>query len=71
MNVQVNKCCFLFCLDSNSYNCICNEKYVGNKCQYKLDYCFLNKPCGPYGECIILENEEYMCSCQQGFTGKK
>ncbi|CAD5234633.1 unnamed protein product [Bursaphelenchus xylophilus] len=54
--------------DSNSYSCICPQRYTGVKCEIDLNACASN-PCPKGIKCHNLYND-FHCSCPPGFTGK-
>ncbi|XP_059154874.1 sushi, von Willebrand factor type A, EGF and pentraxin domain-containing protein 1-like [Physella acuta] len=54
---------------SDSYVCICDELWSGDRCQNAPDFCHGNL-CANGSTCINQpENNGYECSCQDGFAG--
>lgn len=57
--------CDLEALESNSYNCICENNYVGQFCTLKCPY-----DCGEHGYCDVhVADNTYKCFCQWNYTG--
>ncbi|XP_066925954.1 protein eyes shut homolog [Clytia hemisphaerica] len=55
-------------LETGGYQCLCNEEYTGNQCQYDLNEC-LSSPCQHNGRCAEDGIGSFKCYCLEGYNG--
>lgn len=62
----LSQCVQSITANSITYQCICPDYLVGDRCQY-TNYC-QKQPCYNQGTCIPLgPQNNFMCLCQPGF----
>lgn len=62
------------------FQCVCPKDFGGNDCSIKVNLkfnktCFQmdgcsNLPCGRHGVCTIINDFNFICKCNNGFSGK-
>lgn len=43
---------------------------IGSHCEYKLESLCISRPCHNNGECVQVNNTNFICKCSDGFTGE-